>query len=294
MMNNLDIVLQQLRDDVVSARRCAPDLRPNMPVELADDQQVIQTGVIYLVSCDDAEDFLAKAYIQPGAYLMVSDVTQAGQIAQLPLCERITVVEFSCHLKGLYNRLTRVMDNHFRKVITDNAQLWPQQEKLPEIWQQIRNRTLQGNVEVREQLRQICPNIKPYVRLVVIVTEEGFIRNDWAEPLQLLQEAMPDSYLFVGQESQGNQIVGFQFFDRQNFGVIDNKEDINRILAECRLNMMVSNSTRDYGKLNTLYRLTCRAGLIGEHLNLQQGNRIGFQLTSGIAFQRGHAVLVLI
>jgi len=274
MMNNLDIVLQQLHADVVSVRRCAPDLRSDMTVELLDDQKTIRTGVIYLASCHQLEAQLEKVYIQPGAYLMVSDVTQAGQITRLSLCERITVIEFSCRLKTLYNRLTRVMDNHFRKVIIENSEFRPRQEKLPEIWQQIRSRTLQGHVEVREQLRQICPNIKPYVRLVMIVSEDGCIRSDWAEPLQQLQNAMPESYLFVSQESTGTQIVGFQFFDRQNFGIIDRREAIDTILSECKLNMMVSNATRDYGKLNTLYRLTRRAGLIGEQLNLQQGNRI--------------------
>lgn len=274
MMNNLDIVLQQLRDDVVSVRRCAPDLRPDMPLELLDDQQVIQTGVIYLAACDQAENHLANIYIQPGAYLMVSDVTRSGQISQLPYCERITVVEFSCPLKSLFNQLTRAMNSHFRKVRTEDPQLWPQQEKLPKLWQEIRSRTLHGNVEIREQLRQVCPNLKPFIRLIVVVPEDGCSRSDWAGPLQQLQAAMPDTYLFVSQESAENQIVGFQFFDRQNFGVVEGKDAIEGILAECRLNMMVSNSTRDYGKLNTLYRLTRRAGLIGEHLKLQHNDRI--------------------
>jgi len=38
--------------------------------------------------------------------------------------------------------------------------------------------------------------------------------------------------------------------------------------------MMLSNATRDYSKLNTLYSLTCRAGLIADRLNLQPDEHI--------------------
>ncbi len=275
MRNNLDFVLQQLRTEVVSVKRSAPDLRAETLIELADEQDTLCTGVMYLAALDQVEPFLAGANVQPGAYLMVAEVTEAGQVAKLPQCDGITVVEFSCRLSTLYNRLTKAINRRFQKhpvlTVGANAQ---QQERLLQLWRQIRSRSLQGAVETREQLRQMCPNFKPYVRLIVVVPEEQVKREDWSTSMQQLRAALPDCCLFLNKDMVDEEIIGFQFFDRQTFGVIENDQNISAVLKANRLRMMVSNSTRDFGKLNTLYHLTRRTGLIAERLDLQRGERI--------------------
>lgn len=275
MKDNLESVLQQLRAEVVSVKRSAPDLRPEIPIELADEQRTLRTGVIYLVALAEVEEFLAGANVQPGAYLMVADVTEAGRVARLPKCDGITVVEFSCRLSALYNGLTKALARQFpRHPAVVSGGDAPQQERLLQLWRQIRSRSLQGAVETREQLRQLCPSIQPYVRLIVVVSEEQTKREDWNVPMQQLRAVLPDCSLFLNKDLMDEEIIGFQFFDRQTFGAIENDEAINTVLKQHKLRMMVSNSTRDFGKLNTLYNLTRRTGLIAERLNLQRGERI--------------------
>jgi len=168
MSSNLIQILNRLTSVVLSSRRCGPDIQSDTPMELADDQSVIRTGVIYLVSQNSAEPFLENATIQPGACLMVSDVTQEGRFINHPACHSITVVEFHCHFEKMYNQLTKAISWHFRNgQCESNLQCAPQQEQLLTFWKQIRNNSLQGTLEIKESLRQICPDFKAYIRLIV-------------------------------------------------------------------------------------------------------------------------------
>ena len=275
MKDNFDLVLQQMRTLIVSVKRSAPDIQADTRIEMADDQDTVCTGVIYLAEAGQAADWLAGAYVQPASYLLVANVTEAGQVARLPACHDMTVVEFSCPLSTLYNRLTKAIAKRFEKhaVVTPGADA-QQQDRLLQLWRQIRSRTMQGTVEIQQQLRQLCPNYQPYVRLIVVVPDEQAKREDWTAPLQQLRAAMPGCCLFLNKDMVDEEIVGFQFFDRQTFGVIENEANITAALKQNKLRMMVSNSTRDYGKLNTLYSLTRRTGLGAERLNLQRGERI--------------------
>lgn len=276
MKDNLDQVLEQLRPEILSVKRCAPDLHPDVSIEFADDQTILHTGVIYLVSQPQAQEFLSNVSVQPGAYLMVSDATETGSISRLPECDRITVIEFRCRAATLYNRLTRILAQCFcaPDSLGDSRNDMDQQEQLRHFWRQVRSRSLQGTLEREEQLRQICRDTKPYIRLMVVVSDELIPRKDWATPLQELQLALPESHLFFSDETVDGQIIGFQFFERQNFGALETPDTLQAILDNYHLRMMLSNSTRDFGKLNTLYSLTRRAGLIAERLAVQPTERI--------------------
>ena len=275
MKTNLFQILEQLHWDIHKAKYCSADVRPDTPIELADDQKVIRTGVIYLVSQKEAHSFLSNAIIQPGAYLMVSDVEEPGCIADLPFCDGITVVEFRCHLSSMYNQLVKAMNRHFRNSnIELPAAESSRQDQLLTFWKQIRSKTLQGTVEIKEHLRHICSDFKPYIRLIVIVHDESSDKVNWSMVLEELQSALNNNNLFFCANEADGQIIGFQFFTHQNFGALENQDAILQILIRYQLHMMVSNSTRDYSKLNTLYSLTRRAGLVATRLNLQEDQRI--------------------
>lgn len=274
MKDNLESVLQQLRTEVVSVKRSAPDLRPDVPIELADGQRTLRTGVIYLAELEQVEPLLAGANVQPGAYLMAAGVTEAGQVTRLPKCDGITVVEFSCGLSTLYNRLTKALARQFPRHPAAPGSSAPQQERLQQLWRQIRSRSLQGAVETREQLRQLCPSFRSYVRLIVVVSEEQAKREDWTAPLQQLRTALPDCSLFLDRDAVGEELIGFQFYAQQTDAALENEEAVSAVLKQHKLRMMVSNCTRDFGKLNTLYNLTRRTGLIAERLALQRGERV--------------------
>lgn len=272
---NLIEILHMLHEDIVSQKRCGPDFCTDTPIELADHQPVIHTGVIYLVSQNDAQDFLSKAVIQPGATVMVSDVTVPGTFTRQPMCDSITVVEFRCHLNAMFNQLNKAMSRHFRSTQRFNtSENDTHQAKLLTLWKQIRNKTLQGTLEIKEQLRQLCPDFKSYIRLFVIVEKEQEKAQNWVEALQALQSALPNSHLFFDGNHSDKKIIGFQFLEQQNFGKIENQDAIEAILDKHQLSMMVSNATRDYSKLNTIYSITHRACMIAERLELQPKEHI--------------------
>lgn len=272
---NLIEILHLLHKDIVSQKRCGPDFSSDTPIELADHQPVIQTGVIYLVSQNDALDFLSKAVIQPGATVMISDVTVPGTFTRHPMCESITVVEFRCSLNATFNQLAKAMSRHFRSTQRYNTnESHSHQAQLLTLWKQIRSKTLQGTLEIKEQLRQLCPDLKSYIRLFVIVGKEQEKGRNWAEALQALQSVLPNSHLFFDGNESDEKIIGFQFLDQQNFGEIDNQDAVETLLDQLQLSMMVSNATRDYSKLNTLYSITHRACMIAERLELQPNEHI--------------------
>ena len=271
-MLNIDYILQQMSQVVLSAHKYPPDIQADTVIEFADDQKCLRTGTIYIVDCADAEAVLKNTYIEPGACLFVANSEQAGAVISLAPCERLTVIETVCSVGALYNKLTKAMRRCFRQgddsFTVQEKDDW--EVKIQNLWHKILNRGLVGHVEIKDQINEICPNAKDYLRLAIIVPNERFFPDDWFMPLDELRKLMPESYLFLNKGVETREIIVFQFFDRQTFGTIENEEAVRMLLKEHKLCMMLSNSTRDCGKIGTLYSLTRRAGLVAMRLDLER------------------------
>lgn len=268
-MANLDYILEQIADVTTSVRRSPADLNPGAVIEFLDTQRMLTKDVLYLTDEKTAEKLLPACQIEAGTIIFVCSVTGKNFFTVLPSLMNCTVAEISCSPFRLYNMIRGCMPAISGKE-EDEASVYPVTEvqRLKAFWREMRTGKLAGAEEIRTHLKGITSRFKPYYALLIITWDTDRLNIDIDQIVKDLSVCMPDSVFFQDYYRSSPEIIGIAFQDSQHFSEYEQEDSLRSLLEKNLLKMMCSGSTRDYGKMNTLYRLTRRASYLCSRLNL--------------------------
>lgn len=271
-MDCFDYILSQLQTYVIRVRRRAGSLPLEPRIEFLDAQFRMEAGVLYLADCADLRTLPCTTLWENGSFLLVGNCTAETPCTIPSWMNGVTLVECHCSPARLYNLLSRTLERTVR-----TAQQSPTQTALlQEFWDKIRNHCLVNHGEVEQALRGLHPDIRKYYRLVLLRKDRDKPHPDHALLESLLHAQFPAACLFTGADKDACETILLQFFDEQPFSRFEQQELLEALLTQFGMHAMVSNCTRDYGKMDTLYMLVSRADYLAQRLKIEKNTTIFF------------------
>lgn len=271
-MDCFDYLLTQLERCVLSVRRRTGTLPPDPHIEFLDGQFRLEAGVLYLVERTELEAIPCTTLWEPGCFLFVGNSRADAPFAPPAWMSGVTIVECSCSTARLYNLLSRTLALHPHAGCEPTAN----RALLQSFWEKVRQRRLVSHGEVEQMLRSLYPGLRKYYRLVLLRKNRRAPAPDRALLEKLLCARFPEACIFSGSDDGACETVLLQFFDEQPFSAFAEQDQLETLLTQFGMHAMVSNCTRDYGKLDTLYLLVRRADYLAERLCIERNTAVFF------------------
>jgi len=271
-LDNLEYLVASLGPRVLSYQRCSHDIRRDTGFAFLEDQTALCTNTVYIASAARVQQQLAQCSYEPGVILLIAGAKNGLSASPWP---NITVIVTDYSAGKLYNHAVEVL----RERIRDRAALdhlpSGREERIADLWDRIRTGQITSHSDISSAWAELLPDIMDkYYRLSVIAADDDNGSLQCATALPELQAALPHSCLFLTAHGKRCKLILLQFSPAQLYTSFPERETVGAILEKYSLHMLIGYGTRDYSRMNTVYRLYNRANYLAARLQLEPGTRI--------------------
>lgn len=232
-------------------------------IELLDDQDALNAGVLYLAPEKNAMAFFEErdVKISFGTLLVVTDAEQREAVWPANL----NIIALTEKLPRVFNRLNQLIDAPAPEESV---------KKFAAVWDKIINQQNIKTAQIAEELSKIENTTGPFARICCVSFEETeqSLRS-YIFILKQLLSVIPNSCGTV----YGQELIILQTYEERKYDVDFDTEAVTDILEKYKGFMMVGNGTRDLSSLRFLYGLLTRTLEITRLLNVVPSRLFHFE-----------------
>lgn len=271
-MQNFEKFVAALNDQILTMHHCSPDITPDSPVEFLDRQTRLCTGTIYLGRPSQTAAILSRAVIEPCCILLVCEVKKPN-LEMIAAADNCTYIETSASLGRTFN----LLQSQMKSWTNDDPSMLSLIDRggvdLNIFWRYVLEHKYLSSDQARHLLSQSVPDITEdtFIRVLVADCRSAESPIDIMDKVGLvLMSRHPRMSLIP---NAGLLIALFYEDTRAVYPDID-IDALENVLRENSINAAVSYSTRDFGKLRTLFLITKRILYIAPRLKLEPNKHL--------------------
>lgn len=259
-MTQFDRLLQLLEDELLYPPNPYAEISAKTQVELLDGQTTFRSGVVYIVTAKQAAALLkAPPAADEGSFLFVTNAS-APVVQNTPLQKQVTCVELSGSLGHVFN----LVNSFLRDLAAADEQ---QISTFEQFLDAVLERRFSSESAVREHAAGFFPMLKAFYRIVLV----HFTSECSAEHVQQLKDALeallPGLYL----HPYHRDLAGFCLHEERQISLPLSQsglEQLQALMDEYHAELSISNATRHYDMLRTMFLLCSRVMTLGHALHL--------------------------
>lgn len=259
-MTQFDRLLQLLEDELLYPPNPYAEISSKTQVELLDGQTAFRSGVVYIVTAKQAAALLkAPPAADEGSFLFVANAS-APVVQHTPLQKQVTCVELSSSLGHVFN----LINGFLRDLAAADEQ---QISTFEQFLDAVLERRFSSESAVREHAAGFFPGLKAFYRIVLV----HFTPECSAEHVQQLKDALeallPGLYL----HPYHRDLAGFYLHEERQISLPlsqSDQEKLQALMDEYHAELSISNATRHYDMLRTMFLLCSRVMTLGHVLHL--------------------------
>lgn len=259
-MTQFDRLLQLLEDELLYPPNPYAEISAKTQVELLDGQTTFRSGVVYIVTAKQAAALLkAPPAAEEGSFLFVTHAS-TPIMQNTPLQKQVTCVELSSSLGHVFN----LINGFLRDLAAADEQ---QISTFEQFLDAALDRRFSSESAVREHAAGFFPGLKAFYRIVLV----HFTSECSAEHVQQLKDALeallPGLYL----HPYHRDLAGFYLHEERRINLPLSQsglEQLQALMDEYHAELSISNATRHYDMLRTMFLLCSRVMTLGHALHL--------------------------
>lgn len=259
-MTQFDRLLQLLEDELLYSPNPYAEISAKTQLELLDGQTTFRSGVVYIVTAKQAAALLkAPPAAEEGSFLFVTHASKPI-MQNTPLQKQVTCVELSSSLGHVFNLVSGFLRD---LAAEDDRQI----NTFEQFLDAVMDRRFSSEAVIREYAAGFFPGLKVFYRIVLV----RFTLECSAERAQQLKDALqallPGLYL----HPYHHELAGFYLHEERMISFPADPGDLKKLQAlmdEYHAELSVSNATRHYDMVRTMFLLCSRVMTMGHALQL--------------------------
>lgn len=280
-MFTLGFLIDHMKQLPKELPQSAVEMQCPMRIEMLEKQEILRSDRLYL-----GERMPVKATIEPGTMIFLAGYremlirdknahrdklqwvkTTYSTENGFSVPENAVLLKFSCSLAKLYNSVAAALDEieQEEKSKTDRSP-----DAFRRCWQDIADRRITGNQQIREEIARTGFPLKSFVRPAVITFTGDPNAASRAELMTKLQELFPDVNIMEWQK----EVLLFLTYSERSFHIELPEENLSELLGQYDAWLCVGNGTRNLTVLPLLFNLSRQGSTLGRKLELYKGQRI--------------------